>query len=325
MLTRSCPACFHPNSEPGFVLRDRFFRWVEGSFVYRKCSGCGSLFVCPPPSRDQLLSYYPKSYWWETESPSSSWTTKLEGLYRSLVVRDHLRFLDGLPVCHASGQPLALIDYGCGSGAFLKEARHRGYQVAGMDVSLAAIENLKRLGIPGFQVASLAAGTVETKFDILTLFHVVEHFAEPRQELLSVLKLAHSGSWVILQIPLLDSLQSQLFQSRWYGLDPPRHLTQFTLQGLLQLLQSVGLQVEKTWHFSLRDNAPAIASSLFPRLDPMGRRVVRNSHPHGNHARWQALSNLIYFALVVAVTPLALLEAALGKGGTLIVRARLSG
>jgi hypothetical protein len=71
-------------------------------------------------------------------------------------------------------------------------------------------------------------------------------------------------------------------------------------------------------HFSLRDNPAALASSLAPALDPIGRSARA---PERSAARRLAEESL-YLALVAAATPLAALESAAGRGATVMVEAK---
>ena len=72
-------------------------------------------------------------------------------------------------------------------------------------------------------------------------------------------------------------------------------------------------------HFSLRDNAAAIVSSLFPVLDPMSSRVKRARKHSPLPASFRSMADGMYFLLLWGAQPLALAEAALGRGGTLTV------
>jgi hypothetical protein len=73
-------------------------------------------------------------------------------------------------------------------------------------------------------------------------------------------------------------------------------------------------------HFSLRDNPACIASSIAPSLDPMSRRVWGGESRLG-----QLCKDLVYFGLVVASVPFALLEAACQAGSTVMFDARRPG
>ena len=200
------------------------------------------------------------------------------------------------------------------------QALRAGFEVTGLDFSAAAVAELQTQGINGFVGTLSKNGLGERIFDVITLFHVLEHLADPLGELMALLgNLAPAGA-LIIQVPNRSSLQARAFSHNWYGLDPPRHLIQFTRRGVLLLLERAGLQIRQAFHFSLRDNAPAIVSSLFPAMDPKAR-AVRNRYSDRNaDAVNEAMMFGLYFSLVALATPLALLEAAMRAGGTLTVQ-----
>ena len=77
-------------------------------------------------------------------------------------------------------------------------------------------------------------------------------------------------------------------------------------------------------HFSLRDNAPAIVSSLFPSLDPIGRRIRDSLEQQQTGQVGRGVAELVYFALVMSAQPLAWIESKMGRGGTVTVHATLN-
>ena len=127
---------------------------------------------------------------------------------------------------------------------------------------------------------------------------------------------------LVIQVPNVDSLQCRVFGPRWYGLDVPRHLIDYSRHSLIGLLDRHGFAVDRLRHFNLRDNAPALASSLFPGLDPVGRAVRRRRSESAETTLGTWVRHLAYLAAVVASYPPAVLEAALGRGATLMVEAR---
>jgi hypothetical protein len=84
------------------------------------------------------------------------------------------------------------------------------------------------------------------------------------------------------------------------------------------LLDRSGFEILRVKHFSLRDNPAGLATSLAPGLDPMARRVRGLAET----SRERLVKDLVYFALVVAATPFALLEAACRAGSTVMIEAR---
>jgi hypothetical protein len=80
--------------------------------------------------------------------------------------------------------------------------------------------------------------------------------------------------------------------------------------------------VVRVRQFNLRDNAPALISSLFPSLDPLSRpiRLRRRNAMEGALLSWA--KHLAYLSLVILAYPVALLEAAFGRGATVMIEAR---
>jgi SAM-dependent methyltransferase len=231
---------------------------------------------------------------------------------------DHVRFLERCAGRTRAGERL-LLDIGCGSGLFLHLARKRGFVPHGMDVSVAAAQLAQSLY--GIQVRQGAIGDriwSDGYFDFVTLFHVLEHLPEPRAALQYVRKLLKPDGNLILQVPNVESLQARLFGSRWYGLDVPRHLINFTPRSLDLLLREAGFEVRRRARFSLRDNPASIASSLIPELDPVGRAARHAESPTVP----RAILDFAYLGLVTLCLPPALLESGIGHGGTIWVHAR---
>jgi SAM-dependent methyltransferase len=304
------------------MLRDRVFRVVTGSFAYIECAACGTLYIDPLPKPEEITAFYPPAYWWEPAGNAEQIHLQWASAYRQWVVRDHLRFLPK-PPAHR-GSPTRLLDAGCGSGAFLCEARKQGYAVTGLDFSAQAVLMLKSKGIEA-ALGTLSENNLGAQvFDVITLFHVLEHLADPQQEIGALLEHLVPGGDLIVQVPDRSSMQARIFADRWYGLDPPRHLTQFTRAGVLRLLEAAGLKTGFNFCFSLRDNAPAMASSLFPGLDPKARMVRRLLKGRRPGLIPEGVLVGAYLSLVVLATPLALIEAAAGAGGTRIVQASKS-
>jgi 2-polyprenyl-3-methyl-5-hydroxy-6-metoxy-1,4-benzoquinol methylase len=296
---------------------------APGSFLLYRCRYCRCIFQHPLPHTSAIRGFYPDSYWWAEEANPrgaiANLIGRLERTYREFVAADHARFLER---CARGTKPgeRDLLDLGCGSGLFLHLARRRGFLCHGMDASEHAI----RAGREQYGL-DLRQGSIGDdvwngrRFDFVTMFHVLEHLTMPRQALLYVRSQLKPGGAVIIQVPNLASLQARAFKHRWYGLDVPRHIINYTPGALRLLLEEAGFVIERRARFSLRDNPASIASSLAPRLDP----IARGAHSRKSTAVSNAACELTYFGLVILCLPLALLESAFDFGGTVWVLARL--
>ncbi len=318
----TCPVCRGADTPLYGVGRDRLFGLAPGEYRLHRCRGCRCVFQHPLPHDEALAGFYPEEYWWGGATGASGALSRLlaraELFYREAVVRDHVRFVarcaGALP-----GGGRRLLDIGCGSGTFLAMARRRGFEPFGMDVSERAVAAAR--GQYGLDVRQGAIGSPlweRSSFDLVTMFHVLEHVCDPRRALDYARGLLNPSGRLIVQVPNAGSIQAGVFGMRWYGLDVPRHVINFSAEGLEILLREAGMEIRAVSRFSLRDNPAALASSIAPSLDPIGRKGRRRDL---GRPVTRAVLELAYFSLTLLALPLALAESACGLGATLWVAA----
>ena len=150
------------------------------------------------------------------------------------------------------------------------------------------------------------------RFDIVTMFHVLEHLPDPMLGISYAAGLLKPEGILIIQVPNISSIQARLFRNAWYGLDVPRHVINFTPKAIECLFTRLGFEYFQSSRFSLRDNPASIASSLAPWLDPARRKGRGAGYPIAD-----GIAELAYFGLFLLALPFSFLESALGLGGTI--------
>ncbi|MBI3666847.1 MAG: class I SAM-dependent methyltransferase [Acidobacteria bacterium] len=305
-----CPRCGHARYSVLYTAADRLYRTTDHQYQIVECGRCRLLRLHPQPAAGELGQFYPDNYWW---APDDSAVGRLEGLYRRLVLSDHVRF-----VWLGLGDRAPVLDVGCGGGSFLAALRRRGVRVVGLDLSRrAAGVAWRENGVP------VACGTLEgspfpaESFGAITLFHVLEHLPEPPACLQAARRLLAPDGRLYAQVPNAACWQFLLLGERWSGIDVPRHLIHFRTEDLEDLLWQCGFRVLRRKFFSLRDNPTGLATSLFPQLEPMSRKVRQVVES----PRTRLLKDLLYLAVVAAALPVTALEAAAGAGSTILVEA----
>lgn len=305
-----CPRCAHSGFASVLTGSDRLYRTTTREFQVVECTSCSLLRLEPQPSADELQHFYPHHYWW---APDGSVVGRLEGFYRRLVLRDHLRF-----VAPGVEENRPVLDVGCGGGSFLAAFRRRGIRVVGMDFSpQAANVSWRENGVPAVCGRLENAPFPAESFGVITLFHVLEHLAEPAACVAAARRLLVPGGRLYAQVPNAASWQFLLFGGGWSGIDVPRHLIHFRASDLEGLLEAFGFRILRRKFFSLRDNPAGLATSLCPQLEPMSRRVRGVRESEGA----RLMKNLLYLALVAVALPFTALEAAAGAGATVLVEA----
>ncbi len=134
-----------------------------------------------------------------------------------------------------------LLDYGCGAGAFARFMAQSGYEVVGLEpFSLGAPtteDNLTLIRKP-LEKARAELGS----FDVITLWHVLEHVHKPVELLRHLADHLAEGGVFVISVPNFDSVQSRFFKGAWFHLDPPRHLVHFEPDTLASTLERAGLR-----------------------------------------------------------------------------------
>ena len=202
-------------------------------FAYADCLGCGTTYLVDPPF--DLAPYYPSDYIRTGRVPR--------------VVRERLRRRDLEPRLRlAAAQPGdTVLDVGCARGDFLVEMRRRGWTVAGIEPTAHLANEALALGIPVWADELASARVPARRFDLVTLWDVLEHLDDPHADLVRARSLLRPGGRLIVNTPLADGWDARVFGHAWSGWDAPRHYTVFTRTSLTRLLAGAGFAIE-SWH-----------------------------------------------------------------------------
>lgn len=208
-----------------------------------RCDRCGLVRVQELPSTATLATLYDASYFRNARSGElgySDYAADESNIRRT--ARRRLAHLERLTV---SGR---LLDVGCALGFFVDEAAQRGWQAEGLEFSTYAVAEAQRRGL------RVQAGTLENvdlpaaRFDVLTLYDVIEHVPDPRAVLQAAARLLHPGGLLELTTPDVDSLPARLAGRRWIGYKlSEEHLYYFAQPTLRRLLAETGFEVIETW------------------------------------------------------------------------------
>jgi SAM-dependent methyltransferase len=227
----ACPLCGSVSFEP--VLRGRD---VSGpAFQVVRCMRCGLACTNPRPTAATIGHFYPTDY--RPHSGLVHADRPLRGWYPL----DWLR--------SPGEQRPRLLDFGCGGGHFLAAMHRAGWDVVGLDVSEAAAHSVRNdLGLPALAGSLPHAGLEPESFDLVTMWHSLEHVHEPRRTLGEARKLLRPGGRLVVAVPNTDGWPARWFGADWYGLDVPRHLTHFGPATLRRMLEVCDFRVVALRH-----------------------------------------------------------------------------
>jgi SAM-dependent methyltransferase len=288
---RSCPAC-------GGSLQS----WRDGLL---RCSGCGSAVAVPgaPPSHAYVQPHSRR-----LAAPLAS--------ALAVGVREQLRLLGKLP------SAARILDLGAGDGRLAAALARAGHRVTAVEPFRDVVAGR---GLDGVEVVRSGVQELELPehtYDVVVLWHVLEHLDDPRAVLGRVHGWLAPRGCLLVGVPNLDSLQADLGGDRWFHLDSQRHLVHFTPAGLDLLLGRSGFRTVERRQVLLDQAVPGMWMTLLNRLtvrqDAL-RAFVRREPVLG---RDLAVTAVAAAPLLVFGTALELAAAATGRGGALAVLAQ---
>ena len=267
-------------------------------FSILRCAECGLGHTIPQP--DDLGAYYGPRY-----------HGGRHGITEQLCTTRRLRFVKAVTT------PSSILDFGCGDGDFLQAAAVAGWNAVGVEMQPQHAQS------KGLTVVQRVEDTIGP-FDLITLWHSLEHVRSPRGVLEALTQRLTYGGTLIVAVPNADSLQARVFRSMWFHLDVPRHLFHFTPTSLGRLLENCGLEVVRRWYLELEMDLFGWTQSalngiihspnvLFDVLTRRGRR----------HRPFEVGASLFLgIAATVVAAPLVPLAASISKGAVVIFAAK---
>ena len=265
-----CALCGSDDAEPRWTTADRMAA-VGGQYTVAQCRACGFLYQQPRVHDDCLADCYPDEY---PRHQEPSPRVPLKGSpARIRAVRFALRRYLGYPGGDASVSAGTrfrawriarrlrwscppwrghgrYLDVGCGSGASLGVARALGWQAAGIEIDRPAADKARRFSDEIHVGDILSAPFADARFDVITIFHVLEHVADPVGVTRRMLGWLAPDGLLIIEVPNAGGLGRTLFGRAWSGLELPRHLSHFTPATLSRTVEQAGGRVAWIWHQS---------------------------------------------------------------------------
>jgi SAM-dependent methyltransferase len=220
--------------------QDFEYETCSNEWSYRCCNACGHVQIDPLPAASSLSTIYPPDYYSyvmaKTVHPIARWA---KGQL------DTLKFNGFISKRH---KPRSYLDIGCGDGRYLEMMLRRGVDpstVHGLELDQQAVAaaRTKGLQVDKCRVED-ATHLAKGSFDLITMFHVIEHVAAPDAVVRRIHELLSAGGILAVETPNFDSLDARIGRRRfWGGYHIPRHWHIFTPESLRRLLERAGFSV----------------------------------------------------------------------------------
>jgi len=133
---------------------------------------------------------------------------------------------------------ISILDFGCGNGEMLEILKTVVPNVMGLEPDAGARDQAEKRG---FKVVGSINDLLSTKltFDVITLFHVIEHIYEPLKLLFEIKALLNPGGKIIIETPNSQDVLITLYESNSF-----RDFTYWSHHPYLYSNLSLGMLVE---------------------------------------------------------------------------------
>ena len=164
----------------------------------------------PVPQKEEMDKYYESEDYYPHSLNKKNSLTFLYTITRKYMHLKRLMWMRGYLKNNTS-----VLDYGCGSGDFVKYLRSKSIDAYGYEPNYNFYEH---------DFLTNQKGWKNKKYEVIVLWHVLEHIHNPFDLIQSLKKRLNKKGKVFIAIPNFKSFDSKYYGKYWAGYDTPRHL-----------------------------------------------------------------------------------------------------
>jgi SAM-dependent methyltransferase len=197
-----------------------------------ECSACGVAFLFPQPTDEVLARHYDEAYYGKGRK---KFLAPVEAGIRALT------WMKWRSVRGVLSPGARMLDIGCGRGTLIRMARDAGYEAYGIERA-----SPEEHPVPNVFYKDLPeCGFPDGHFQLVTIWHVLEHLRDPLTTLAEIRRILAPGGWLSVAVPNFGGAQAQASGALWFHLDLPRHLWHFRRRSLEAMLAKSGFRAAR--------------------------------------------------------------------------------
>lgn len=225
---------FYQNLQPFLSCKDHT---VSGE-VYKVMINKEYDMLVTTPVPKNLASYYKSENYISHTDSKKSLLDKVYQIVKNTTLKRKLKLIDSFKTSSKN-----ILDVGSGTGDFLKVCKNNSWNVFGVEPNLDARNIAAKKGI------TLQENLSELKniqFDVITLWHVLEHIEDLSAYISILNKLLCKDGKLVIAVPNFKSEDANYYKDFWAAFDVPRHLWHFSQTSIFKLFSLENMIVEKT-------------------------------------------------------------------------------
>lgn len=234
---KNCPACGEEKMTR--ILQAKDYTVSQNTFDIVSCVTCHLLFTNPRPEAEQAGYFYKSENYISHSNTQKGFVNKLYHAVRNITLKQKTNLIQA----YQQGTK-NLLDIGCGNGHFLHACQQRGWNTFGMELDP---ETAARAAVLTKQSISpnLQMIPEETHFELISLWHVLEHVYEIDAYFEFFKKRLTPDGKLLLALPNSNSFDASYFNAFWAAYDVPRHIYHFNPETIQFVAKKHGFKLAK--------------------------------------------------------------------------------
>ena len=234
-----CAACGSEAIKPVLDVKD--YTVSQQTFAIWHCDNCTLRFTQDIPGSGAIGKYYQSDNYISHSNTGKGFINRLYHIVRRFTLTSKKKLVEK-SARKNTGQ---LLDIGAGTGAFAAFMQQHGWRVTGLEPDAGARAKARELhGISLLETDALFQ-LPEGSFDVITMWHVLEHVHALHEYLAQLKKLLKPGGILLIAVPNYTSADAVKYQQYWAAYDVPRHLYHFSPKSMRLLTEKHGMKVKQ--------------------------------------------------------------------------------
>jgi len=288
----NCPVCDSSRLKTVFSIGDHSVS--KESFLLVECDQCTLRITQDVPSADVIAPYYQSENYISHTNTNKGLVNQLYRQVRKITLHEKKKLIQKMTGL-STGK---LLDMGSGTGAFAGYLKNAGWQVTGLEPD----EGARKVAYQEFGVVLSDTSSfyelAPAQFDVITLWHVLEHVHDLKGYVQQLKKLLKPNGKLFIAVPNYTSEDALYYGAHWAAYDVPRHLYHFSPAAMRRLLAKNQLTLETIQPMWFDSFYVSLLSSKYKTgkvqlLSSLQRGLVSNLTAWRNKER---CSSLIYVA-----------------------------
>jgi 2-polyprenyl-3-methyl-5-hydroxy-6-metoxy-1,4-benzoquinol methylase len=191
------------------------------------------------PIPENLDKYYEFDEYISHTDDNKSLIDKVYQLVRNYTLKKKLKLINS-----QNTKTKKILDIGCGTGDFLSICKNNSWTTIGVEPNKKAREiSLTKNLVVKESINDIIK--INQKFDVITLWHVLEHVPNLGEYIIQLKKLLTDNGTLIIAVPNYKSYDAIHYKEFWAAYDVPRHIWHFSKNSIEKLFKENEMSLVK--------------------------------------------------------------------------------